>query len=78
MIKFLDIQDTAKVVMKSSSSMGSLVFTNESFAPTSSNLGSCSPPISPHTAAKKSYFNPAEVDKLPSTVKVNSSMYVFR
>lgn len=64
-----DIQDTAKVVMESSSSMGSLVFTNESFAPTSSNLGSCSPPISPHTAAKKSYFNPAEVDKLPSTVK---------
>lgn len=67
---FLDVQDAPRVLLESSSSMESLVSTSESVTSPVSNLGS-SPPVSPYAAAKKSYFNPAEVDKLPSAMKAS-------
>ena len=65
-----DTQDAPRTLfLDSSSSMESLCSSGSATSTSNFSKGS-SPPGSPTGSRKKSFFNPAEVDKLPSAAKV--------
>ena len=70
-----DTQDAPRtLLLDSSSSMESLCSSGSATSTSNFSKGS-SPPGSP-TGGRRRFFNPAEVDKLPSAGKVNASQVV--